>query len=279
MNDLLRDFLVRTTTPEQFDTLVRAHAVFEQFQLDNYQDPFESAMMTLDTRDYSSTVDLVVQLTDEMLDTVLELHGIRYIDSASLLVKIITCEGIALVESFEDTDTVYNICTDDDDDISRFATLMELMTGYQAELFLPDLDFVSELLFNRIREVLQEQQDRRVEEVESALYARRNLVARWIQFIEAPAIRALELIRSDLVFGEPLETYLGIIGRDFEGMSVKDAALNFITFALMSSDYYQSPSEGSKQYLERYVSELNQVTAIQRGITQLLAGFANYAKS
>lgn len=278
MNDLLRDFLVSATTPEMFDTLTRAHAVFEHFELDNYQDPFETAMMTVDTRDYNSTVDAVIQLTDELLDVVLELHGIRFIDTTSLQIKTLAAEGIGQIESFEDTDTVYDICTDDDDDVSRFATLMELMTGYPAEAFLPDLDFVSELLFSRIREILQERKDRRIEEVQSELYARRNLVARWIQFIEVAPIRALELIRADLSFGEPLETYLGIIGRDFEALSIKDAALNLVTFALMSSDYHQSPSEGVKQYLENYVSELNQVTAIHRAVTQLLAGFANYAK-
>lgn len=275
----LRTYLTGAVSPELFDSLVEAHAVFESYSLPDYEDQFDEALMTSDSIALGDTPDIIVQQTHQCLDFILEEHGIRTIDHTPLQIKTEILQAIQSVVNFEDRGAVLAVADLDLLPEERFAELLAVLTGFDAEHYLTYLDFVTQLLFNRIREIVEEPLVSDIPDDEQAeVYERRNRLARWIQFCQATPHEALDLIRNDLVLGLPYKSYLDLIGRRFEQFTVQEAVLDLMTFALCSSDYHTLPTQGAKEYLELYITDLQQIIALNQALGQLVTGFAKYEK-
>lgn len=275
----LREYLTGAVSPELFDLLVDAHAVFESYSLPDYEDQFDEALMTSDSLALGDTPDLIVKQTHECLDFILDEHGIRLIDFTPLNIKNEILRAIQAIVNFEDRAAILGVVDLDLLAEEKFAELLTVLTGFEAENYLPYLEYVTPLLFNRIKELVEEPYVADVSEAEQAeVYERRNRLARWIQFIQATPHEALDLVRNDLVLGLPYKTYLDLIGRRFEQFTVMEAVLNLMTLALCSKDYYALPTQGAKEYLELYVADLQQVITLNHALGQLVIGFANYEK-
>lgn len=158
MLDILRDYLVEATSPENVDAIEKAHEAFDRIGLQDYNPGFEQLLMINDESDQGDTLGGIIDLTKSLANGILKQHSITVSDEAT--VSILTEFIDAIVELQQASDhipEILKICAQQHDPEELFSELVALVGTHEAEHYLVDLVYVSDALITRISELAQAQ--------------------------------------------------------------------------------------------------------------------------
>jgi len=280
MLDILKDYLVNTATPEFTADIERATAVFEDFGIDNYENQYEELIMTAEADDVDTgdTVMFIDKYTRMVLFQILAAHAIVVEVEAPTRFLCMLCEAIRFLQEYENTDELIELLDQEKDEEETFADLVSVTTmEYDVHNILVYLESIDPAFLKRLRQYLLESGPREAPPIDAVVLAQYvTNVRRFRRFTGNDGLITFAILKSGASPGFTFETYLGMLGRNFEAIPKDQAVLELIAMALISSDGYQNPHAVIKQYLETVVADSARRTAIDVGITETLVNFQTF---
>lgn len=277
MLNILHDYLIEATSPENVDAIENAHLAFDRIGLQDYTPGFEQLLMVNDDADEGDTLAGIIDLTRSLSDGIFQQHSITLSDESSLATRT---EFInALVDLQQATDhipDILKICAQQHDPEELFAELVALVGTHEAEHYLVDLAYVSPALISRIAEVATAQEFATVDEDDDAREYREVRIAkfnRFMHFILDPELAFAKLVHQGIDAAYPFALYANMIGREFEELDPVVAAQNLLGMAFYSDDGFQSPLATIKSNIEQLISDVDIVTKVDIALSDLLVRF------
>lgn len=279
MLDILHDYLVDATSPENVDSIERAHEAFDRIGLHHYENEFQEIIMISDERDEGDTLGSIIDLTKHLAGQILTQHSITVSDECTVTTRTEFINALMDLQQATDHITdILSICAQQNDPEELFAELVALVGTHEAEHYLVDLEIVSPMLITRIKELV----DREILADDSVDQDRMNREERimrfnhFMHFILDPDLAIMQIAHMGVDAGFPFEIYANLIGRDFEGMEPVVAAQNLIGMAFLSEDGFQNPTSIIKANIDQFVSDVDVITKIDIAVSDLLVRFQTY---
>lgn len=280
MLDILRDYLVEATSPENVDSIEKAHDAFDRIGLQDYSPGFEQLLMTNDESDQGDTLGGIIDLTKQIANGILQQHSIRVSDEASI--STLTEFIDALMELQQASDhipEILKICAQQHDPEELFAELVALVGTHEAEQYLPELEYVAQSLIQRINDLAIAQEFGTNNEDEAERTFREERIARFnrfMHFLTDPELAIAKIAHSGIDAGYPYVVYANMLGREFEEFDALTAAQNMLGMAFYSGDGFGTPLSVIKGEMENLVADVNKVTQIDIAVSDLLVRFQAY---
>lgn len=161
MNNELEALLQTKTSPERAAILRDVANVLEEMSLYNHFVEIENLISLEEQIDPAQLMNEVEGVLLTGLTTVLSNFSI-FTTSTDVEILLSIVKGLRDLEEYEDFETVLTICDSDSTDEERLAELMELVTSFVAEDYLPVLDGVSFRLVEKTRQLFAEKDDQDV---------------------------------------------------------------------------------------------------------------------
>jgi hypothetical protein len=280
MLDILRDYLVEATSPENVDAIEKAHEAFDRIGLQDYNPGFEQLLMINDESDQGDTLGGIIDLTKSLANGILKQHSITVSDEAT--VSILTEFIDALVELQQASDhipEILKICAQKHDPEELFSELVALVGSQEAEHYLVDLVYVSDALITRIEELAHAQEFGTHNEEDSEREFRETRITRFnrfMHFLMDPELAISKIAHMGIDAGYPYVVYANMIGREFEELDAESAAQNMLGMAFYSGDGFGNPQGVIKTEMDNLVSDVNKITQIDIAVSDLLVRFQAY---
>lgn len=274
MLDILSQHLAQTSTPEFFASIASAFQTFERVGLENYENGFEELLMTddLDVVQGASTTEAVLELTCELLRRVLGDHGVVATPEATCTQLNDLVNALLDLQTYSDFETITATASLDGEPNEVFAELVALVTPHQPQEVMVWLQDVSYFLLKRIRELAK----RDPSPAEAAEQAERVAMHRGL-LEKAVACAALSnqldvtnAVRQGLSLGLPFFVYIQRFGYQLQFYSADRAGQELLAMAYASRDGWANPSGMVHEHVERYVSNMDTLTAIDVDVTNRL---------
>jgi hypothetical protein len=280
MLDILRDYLVEATSPENVDAIEKAHEAFDRIGLQDYNPGFEQLLMINDESDQGDTLGGIIDLTKSLANGILKQHSITVSDEAT--VSILTEFIDALVELQQASDhipEILKICAQKHDPEELFSELVALVGSQEAEHYLVDLVYVSDALISRIEELARSQEFGTHNEEDSEREFREARITRFnrfMHFLMDPELAISKIAHMGIDAGYPYVVYANMIGREFEELDATSAAQNMLGMAFYSGDGFGNPQDVIKTEMDNLVSDVNKITQIDIAVSDLIVRFQAY---
>ncbi|BDD79877.1 hypothetical protein [Burkholderia phage FLC9] len=280
MLDILRDYLVEATTPENVDLIEKAHDAFDRIGLPDYTPGFEQLLMINDESDEGDTLGGIMDLTRSLADNILQQHAIRVMEDASIAVRTEFIDALVDLQNASDhVPDILRIVGQEHSPEELFSELVALVGTNEAEHYLVDLEYVSQALIDKIKERAESMEFGTTEEDDQEREFREERIAkfnRFMHFLLDPELAIAGLVHKGIDAGYPFVLYTNLIGREFEGMDPVLAAQNLLGMAFYSGDGFGQPTQIIKQHLEDLVSDVDVITKIDIALNDNLVRFAAY---
>lgn len=277
MLDILRDYLTEAAGPEVTQMISDAHEQFDRFGMDNYDEGFAELLMVDDETDTGNTITGIINLTRELLDGLLHQHGVRLVQDTTIRLRTDVVRALQDIPDYSDKQALIAIVQTPGDACERFSEVLALVTKYTPEGILPNLEFVSHMLIQKILDTVNEDLLQAQDDADRIWRAARIL--KFKNFMDAnhqteSAIQ--QLVYRGVDAGFPFKMYLNIIEYEFEGTDPDLAAINLIGMALLSTDGYENPMGCIEPHLEHMISDPMNVTKVAVAIRNKLVEFAQH---
>lgn len=280
MLDILRDYLVEATSPENVDAIEAACEAFDRIGLQDYTPGYEQLLMINDESDEGDTLGGIIDLTKQLADQILKQHSITVSDDCTLQTRTEFVQALYdLQQASDHVPDILKICAQKLDPEEVFAELVALVGTHEAEAYLIDLTYVSQSLINRVAEIARSMEFAGVEEDESERTFREERIVkfnRFMHFILDPELAISKLAHMGVDAGFPFVVYANLIGREFEELTPEVAAQNLLGMAFYSGDGFGSPTTTIKANIENLVSDVDAITKIDIAMTDLLVRFSAF---
>jgi hypothetical protein len=277
MLDILRDYLVEATSPENVDAVEAANEAFDRIGLQDYSPGYEQLLMTNDESDEGDTLGGIIDLTRQLGDQILKQHSIIVGHDCTMQTRTELINALVELQQASDhVPEILNICAQKQDSEELFAELVALVGTHEAEHYLIDLEYVSSSLITRIAEVARSMEYAVVQEDTGEREFREERISkfnRFMHFILDPELAIAKLTHMGVDAGYPFVVYANLIGREFEEFTPELAAQNLLGMAFYSGDGYGAPTATVKANIENLVSDVDTITKIDIAMVDLLVRF------
>jgi hypothetical protein len=276
MLDILDDYLSSVASPQQRSSIREAIALFDRFEIENYEDDYVSQLMVGDDADTGVTLDAIIQITRTNQFQIFQEHGLVIDENAAISLNNIFLKGLLLIPDYDDAAGLYDILKTDTDSLDIIAQVIGLVTGHTADELLPSIENAD----SRILQLMVEKLDKATmfDMVEDPVL-KQERIRRYNQFIhrsEIPHLKLAYLLERGMDVGHPFIVYLNLIGQDFDEMEVPAIANELVAMTIISSDGSDNPRAAIQEHIERFVSSMEKITKIDVAVGELLLKIAKH---
>ena len=271
MIDILRDYLAQASSPEFVRTIDEAHAVFDEFCLEDYSDIFVQILMMDDVVDRGQSVQDVYDATHDLQVGLLRALGVTVSDEARVDHLSVLLRGLKAIENFHDPAAILQHCELESHPEELLAEVLGLTTGTPAEELLVDIHGVDQPAIQRIVEVAIAQNEDQTRE--DARPDRARYVEAWNHFREftgSPPVLLERFFADGLDVGYPFILYVNMIGPELETLPPGVIAANLVAMALISSDGNGNPRSVISTHIETLLHDLDLITKVTVAANDLL---------
>lgn len=283
---ILQDNLALTETPEMITLYERAIALFDQYNLEDYQIGYEDILLSADGAvdgvSISSNAALH-SLTVRYADQLLTEHQILLSDEASLLHRILVLEFIKQVERTELVAECFEILSNEDiDNLDKFGKCMDVVSSIPEEDSMLFLEQIPDCVIGTMRNYFA----RRVElevETETLDQSVRNVyreLDKYIRIIKGQEMRCAKyLFEDEGCIGLPFDHHFKQNQEYLLKLPLQAMLYECIGFALVSEDGLANPEKVILESVGAYIGDLDRLTVIQYEISKILIDYRNEVSS
>lgn len=271
MIDILRDYLAQASSPEFMQAIDEAHAVLDDFGVEDYPDIFVQILMMDDVVDRGQTVQDVYDATRDLQVGLLKALGITVSDDARVTQLTVLLRGLKAIESFHDPHAILQHCELQSHPEELLAEVLGLTTGTPAEELLVDLHGVDQPIIQRIVEVaitMVEDQAPEGERPHKTQYV--QAWKRFRAFTDSPPVLLERFFADGLDVGYPFTLYVNMIGPELETLPPDVIAANLVAMALISSDGHGNPRGMISAHIDTLLHDLELTTKVTVAANDLL---------
>jgi hypothetical protein len=260
----LKNFLIGISSPEFVSTVDAAVKVFDAFEIDDYMIPIDAAVGENSHQSSDDLVHAITEVIEGILDSVLNQHGVFVNTEASLRNRIEALNCLNNVQHWEDKESIKQLLQLDDSPTEKFAMLVELVCGTNADNVMCYLVDVEPGLISKLDDYTkddEQQHDLQEDKFSLALMNYQNWKA---AFGNKPGWSDKFIVHRGSI-GLPLQIYLDNFTIDHtnyldpESLSetlMKGFCEELLTVSCLSEEGIESNRAGLLEPLKAYVSSI-----------------------
>jgi len=275
MDELIESFIEDNYTEGLQEEILRSFSLFDFFEYNDIYGNFIDLLTDLSNRDIGTVqLNFTVEL-NKHLDYVLKQHTIEVTDETTIYEKneIITAlarllklddytSTISLLESFETDEEILSLILSDNC-LLPDTKIMTLIDRFDPSM----LKTLKEYIYSKEKD---EDNNINIDILTN--------VKLFFKLFTNNSI-GLNLVRSNILIGEPFETYLQYVEGDLITPDNNTTALNILSVIILSSDGYESSLVTYSNYALRLLQDLNKVGTIEAIVINLISKFEEFKKA
>ena len=265
----IKTFLL-DVAPNQLDIVGAALKVLERIDFPNYQDEYINTLMLADTDDINGTLDKILNITLDLLNSVLKAHEIRLADDSNIETHTLFVNALIDIQDYGDIPTLLSIVNMNISPNETLAELVALVSHKNSSELLPEIEYVSPAFIGMVRDNCEEVPDIITDEELEVKQKYINLFNKFIRIINTDKLEIVKLINSGMDLGYTFDTYINVIGKYLEEMKPIDIAMELVGCALVSSDGCSNPIGIIQERIDNFVADMDKVTKVNIIVTDLL---------
>ena len=276
--DELRNFLVQSSSPETVEFFDEAIELFDNYDVQDYLDIFESSLLNDTNLTDAEIVDNVKADALSILRYLLTMQGIEVVDEVlpSELSKM--AGGLFLLRYYEDQDAINAIIDSEQTSEEALSELLTLTTPLEIERTLSLLDSVQEGFFDGLKERLRDIAKNVEEEVKDVQVQIKKYIA-YRKHLGNAAQYGDKFFASLGSIGLPFLTYLGFLQKDnlnqSSGFDVAQMAKDMVGLTLLSEDGHDQSLLIIRKHLSSVVGDVATATKVDIAVSKLLVEFSH----
>lgn len=268
MYEDLELLLSTKVSPERVALLLDAAALLDELGMEGHRMELELLVHRHDSMDPIGFADEVDTVLRAGILSVIENHGIRVDESASLHWYTAMVRGLLLLPDYEDTAAVEAICEVANDPEAALADLLELVTEYSSEDFIVLLDAVSPRLLERLLQLFKRRADMGLDAAETeedddeGCANKMDIAAirqRLLRYLDNQSFIITEAIRNGLPLGQQPEQLLKQFDRDLVVLSPRRAVEEVVAILIASCAKTEDIRALAIEYLEDLLADPRQI--------------------
>lgn len=277
MLDLLSEYLDTATTPEEKNHIAQADRALTRANMEDYEHVIEEILALSDDDDAGVTMVKLLSVFRTKLNEIMILHSITISEDVGLDLLAHLVNGVLDIDNHENPDELISISNEDTPTLEKLCDMLSQTTKYTTDELLHVVLDVSDGFIERLKTInkIEEHED------ENTLNERRERIHAfhkyeiYLQGIGGAVPQVQAILHAGINTSMPYSLYGNMIDSrsPVEVMPPKQAARELFAAALISSDFYGTPSEAVKNSLESYISLPNAIAAVMVEVRNLMAGY------
>ena len=277
MLDILEDFLRVSATPEFYSAVQKATALFEDFELTEWDTAYTDLLMTLDNEDLGDDIDKIRMLTLELQNNILRNVQIALSEDATVSQMNLVLESLRMIERAENAKELLCVVQDNEDPKDAFCEILAVLWGDCGDNYQPLVHQVSGEFINRMSTVLRQessfQEPTPLPVEEDRKYAQR--IKSFMHACECEGLLVVNHIRSGARFGLPFAHYFKLFREYLNPSRHTEVAREVLAMALCSSEW-EKPREAVVEQLNKHYTDAEVVTRVMMALDDWLVTWHNY---
>jgi len=271
---MLREFLEANTSPEHITLFIRASDFFRELSIDqDVEEEYEQTLLLQDVSDIdpNTLLETIEHITLKYLYQYLNKVSVTLSDNISLERLLNIVEGIYALEFYENSESLCSILESSEDNEVQLAQCISEVQGLPMEEYLVDIWYASPSLLLKIHELhrieseyLEEPQD-----IEKQKFFRDRL-REYSKFIKTTNTRVINLIRTGMPYGLPIQTYLTRLQDILQQLPTNNVAVELYSLYLISKEYEENPMTVLEPYIEVIGSDIDKTTQIRSTLLNVI---------
>lgn len=273
----LKNFLIQTSDPAMVEVFDNAVEVFEKLSFDDYLVVYETAVGDYSASGDQAVLDVLVKRTEEMIGSLLTMHGIALVSTVTLSESIAIMDSLCRVNEFEDKNTILLALESAQSDQEIFASVVSTVSSMDPDNVLAMIDTVDSSLITRMRELFVEPAIELIPDTELINKCLREYGKYKVVFSNELHWTDRFIKQSEAI-GLPFENYAKLymatqlkadMSND-DNDAFRAIAINLIGIACLSREGSISVQQNARAYLEHMYPEMDKLTRLDMKLSSLL---------
>lgn len=283
MDELIASYIENTFHPDLNDTIHRAFALMESFELPDYESEFIDLLMVEDLDLPQNTQDHFTTILHKKLDEILHAHLIKPLEAAHLHEKVGLLTALFNVQHLADYTSIINTLEASYDDLERLSEVLSHcceMTPLAIENIIDEFNpSILETLKTYIYGVERDTKTILTDEV----LLRRKIIQNlrlFKEFMENKNNSAtplgLFMLESDAMVGQDLELYVPFIDAQLKHTNYPKLAVDVFSLILLTEKGYLNPLGEFKKCSGWLLDDLTAISKVDPLIVSLSSAFDKF---
>lgn len=268
----LEIFLLAISGKPTVELLTRVLAVLKRYNVNYYELDLLELLNTIENRDHSETLDLIVIVVTDCLKDTLEELGVELQSTADLTGATEILESLEVITNFADITPLLGILELESTETSRFCNLLGYVSTKENFYFETLVESVDSEVLESITSILNS----KIESTELTrdLSVYRERYNKLCNFVK-PTI-SFRLLQEGLGFGSPFEYLVSLVDPDLDLVDNQPEVLSVELLGLiLMSDCECDPIQRLKDLVLDYLRDANYLAATLQYIDNKLTGVLN----
>lgn len=277
MLDILHEYLLTSTTPEEHLHIKLADKALVRAQKEDYEHVLEEIIELSNDDDSGETLQKIIGVYRYNLNYVLTLLSVTVTPDIKLDMLANIVEGILDIDNHENIPELLSVSHDEAPVLEVFCDMLSQTTRYTSEELLQVVEDISEGFIERLKNndrVDEHEDENTLNERRERIHAFRKFEI-YLSSVGASAQNVRDILHSGINPSMPYSLYAGMIdARDpIELMPAAKVARELYGAALISSDAFSTAGESVKTSLESYISNPQLIASVMIEVRNLMTGY------
>lgn len=262
--------------------IYKAFKLLEQFNYEDYEQPFISLLMTYEESDPTNIKDLFLVKLVNMLNVVISAHKFKLYSNTSLYKINEFLDALYNFQYLNDYSFIESILESEEDIEEIFS---EFISSLSCLTKLECLDCIEEIepeIIDNIRGYIMqknENSDVKNEEYNVHIQPLLNNIKLFKQFLATEDILGFKFVKAGVLLGMPFKTYINIFKHYFKEEINERNANNLLSVIYLSRDGFENPINTFRLYGNNFIHDIGNISKIDSFIINTVDKFQSYKKS
>lgn len=271
MRQEIEIYIKDTFNEEKTDILVRCFEVFEQYNLEDYDNQFIDLLMEVDYKDqYQAQLEFETLVKNNLLN-LCYIQGVNLTDDTelSLICEITHC--LLNIQHYEDKKAILDVIGTDFATEEKLCELFQLISPLNVERLLPAFEQVNPGIFVKLREVCAEDINLEHENPDKEEILNRLKILK--QYLAKDDCIGFKLIKRSASIGLRFEHYFLYIKMKIDDMEIIDVAKELLVLFTMSSDTFRNVIEEFSKRSNNIFTDLDKISKVNSLLVKMCGEF------
>lgn len=269
-DDLLTTFIDSRYTDELKREIFTSLNLFDFYEYDKGYDPLYALVHSSSQVSVEDLSDHLFENLVEQLDIVLEQHGIKLNELATLEDRNKILYGLALFQSRENYEVYARILESSDEDVLQVGYILEDIVQMDAIHFVSILQSMTPRLTIALSALIEDK-DQSISEEPSEHSAQIVRLLKSLTLGYGKEHLAATLLEAGFMVGAKLDNYLVFVDDAFLNNDSAQTALNILSLMYLSEDCYQDPIGAYRERSELWMDSLQTINEVEEHILTMIS--------
>ena len=283
MDPLIDAYVTTTFSPEQGVSIFEAFALFDNFDVQDYQQSFIDMLMVSDMYHKEQLQDMFYNKVVDYTDFVFKHHMIALLGDTPLRYRVEFLQTLHDLQELDDYEPVLVVLESSLDAFEKMAFLVGHISALPEEEAITYLEHVDPMVLDNLYRYIcnKTNTDNLTELDEQAKQLIANLKL-FKRFLKDRSALGIILLENGALPNQTFEKYLPYIDNyflDISKRSARNVAEDVLSLLYLSADGYKNPFEVYKTSSAKLFDKVGNVMKVEIALTNLVGDFLAYKEA